>query len=503
MTRLALVLAATCVALAPPAVRADASAPAHAAAEEAAARVLVPADATWRLLEGRAAFPPDWRDLDFDDSSWREAPAGIGYGDEDDATVLDDMAGHYVSIAVRHAFRVSDLGRAAWVELRVDHDDGFVAWLDGVEVARSRLDGDPPAFDALARDHEAGRWSVFEVPREMLTPGRHVLAVEVHNSDLHSSDLSFRAELRAQALEVPEEPRMHEDELPRVAALPAPTEGRRRWTTDHALQLGASRISNYFQSRAGTPKEEVGSGVLGYELTLGREATSGAWTTVRLHVESERFDGLGTTKVLAPSVQRRTAAGRLDLDARLKLDRPAFRLNGQVAQSDTLLLSAGWTGTPSPLAEWQVEATWLSETNDLDPARENEQLEVGAAVRFLPASRRLSPELGVDRGNLRARDGAFDYDQWRWHLSLVSKPGRTTYLSLLLRWTDRDYATGDPTAGNYKRHDERELARALVAWRPTRRYGVVGWASWESGTSSRPNRDFESWTAWAGLALHF
>lgn len=470
-------------------------------AEDAERRVLVPADASWRLLEGREPYPESWREPDFDDSAWREGPAGIGYGDGDDATVLEDMAGSYWSVALRHEFRARFLDSIAWLELRVDHDDGFVAWINGVEVARARLEGDPPAHDAPARNHEAGTWSAFEVPRELLRRGRNVLAVQVHNADLHSSDLSLRAELLGRVLERPDDPLAPDEEPPRLAAEPEGAAGG--WSLGHELRLGAGRISNYFQARAGSPKEEVVTGLLGYELELERRRADGVLLRVRAGVETERFDGLGETKVLDSRFERRTGRTRFDARARLKLDRPAFRLSGQLATSDTLSLGAAWTWRFADPVAWELAADWVDETNDRDPLRENEQLALSAALRFLPGSRTLSPELGVERGRLRARDDSFDHDQWRVRLQLISKPGRTTYLSLLLRWTDREYATGDAAAGNFGRSDRRRLVRGLVAWRPSRLVGVVGWSSWEDGDSSRPNRAFENWTAWAGLSLHF
>ncbi len=41
--------------------------------------------------------------------------------------------------------------------LNMDFDDGFVAWINGVEIARSNLGtvGDYPAYNATAVDHEA------------------------------------------------------------------------------------------------------------------------------------------------------------------------------------------------------------------------------------------------------------------------------------------------------------------------------------------------------------
>jgi len=52
----------------------------------------------WTYFKGTVEPPPDWNTINFDDSSWDSGPTGIGYGDGDDATVLSDMKGNYMSV---------------------------------------------------------------------------------------------------------------------------------------------------------------------------------------------------------------------------------------------------------------------------------------------------------------------------------------------------------------------------------------------------------------------
>jgi hypothetical protein len=69
---------------------------------------------SWRYFKGysEASDPVTaWRRVGFDDSSWLTGPTGIGYGDSDDATVLDDMHDNYISIFMRRTFTVLDHNR--------------------------------------------------------------------------------------------------------------------------------------------------------------------------------------------------------------------------------------------------------------------------------------------------------------------------------------------------------------------------------------------------------
>ncbi|MFT4623140.1 MAG: hypothetical protein ACI8PZ_001796 [Myxococcota bacterium] len=152
----------------------------------------------WTYLEVVAPPPGDWAEPGFDDSGWLLGPSGFGRSDDDDATVL---SAH--TVYVRTGFDVSEdaLADLAALWLHVDHDDGFVAWLNGEEIARDGVEGYPPAWDAWVTDGgqeaqlyqglPAPGFDVLERGSELLRPGRNILAVEVHDSNAESSDLSL------------------------------------------------------------------------------------------------------------------------------------------------------------------------------------------------------------------------------------------------------------------------------------------------------------------------
>ncbi len=169
------------------------------------AEILIEVGDTWKFFRGRTA-PSDpislWRQPDFNDDAWEVGQTGIGYGDGDDQTVLSDMMNSYLAIFTRKAFEVPDPNALGSLFLSIDYDDGFVAHLNGIEVARRNM-GNPGEEFALNVGtpglREAGTPEVIEltVNLGLLVPGTNVLAVEVRNRQLDSSDLSFIPRLTA------------------------------------------------------------------------------------------------------------------------------------------------------------------------------------------------------------------------------------------------------------------------------------------------------------------
>jgi hypothetical protein len=82
------------------------------------------------------------------------------------------------------------------------YDDGFVAWLNGVEVGRALFNGTPAWNSAASTNHDDGVAVVLEefdisALAGLLHSGPNVLAIQGMNSSATSSDLLFSVELAA------------------------------------------------------------------------------------------------------------------------------------------------------------------------------------------------------------------------------------------------------------------------------------------------------------------
>lgn len=163
--------------------------------------MVVASSDTWHYFPGNSEPPAKWANTDFDDASWLSGPGGFGYGDADDRTTISPV----ISVFLRTTFNIIDISNVSWAILHMDYDDGFVAYLNGHEIARSNIGtaGIRPSYDIPAiNNHEAMMYSGGMPERYMiqkdtlkkyLTAGANELAIQVHNISSTSSDLSSNA----------------------------------------------------------------------------------------------------------------------------------------------------------------------------------------------------------------------------------------------------------------------------------------------------------------------
>ncbi len=147
----------------------------------------------WRYFEGRTFPGSDWASLAYDDQDWPEGPAGFGYADGDDQTELD-MRNQYVTLYLRRHFQIEEPNQVAQLTFTVDYDDGFVAFINGLEVARRGVDTGQD-HTTTADNHSAsvdgGAVETIDLATADLQAGDNVFAIEVHNQDIGSSDLTL------------------------------------------------------------------------------------------------------------------------------------------------------------------------------------------------------------------------------------------------------------------------------------------------------------------------
>ncbi len=171
--------------------------------------VLVPEEAPKRAFVPTTDIGSAWRtDMNYDDSGWLAGTAGVGYeratGFEHlfDIDVGSQMYGRNTSCYIRIPFDITPEGLqfAGGLFLKVRYDDGFIAYLNGVEVQRVMFDG-TPAWNSEATSHhpdiDAVEFETFDISNHIsqLRLGQNLLAIHGLNAGATSSDFLISAEL--------------------------------------------------------------------------------------------------------------------------------------------------------------------------------------------------------------------------------------------------------------------------------------------------------------------
>ena len=169
---------------------------------------LVPAGAEWEYNDLGRDLGTGWRGAAYDSASWKKGPAQLGYGDDDVVTVIGygpNASSKYITSYFRHAFFVAEPDRILSASLGLMRDDGALVYLNGREVFRSNMPTGTINYRTLASSTVSGTdestYYEVELAGTDFAKGKNILAVELHQGAVESSDLSFN--LRLDALMTP------------------------------------------------------------------------------------------------------------------------------------------------------------------------------------------------------------------------------------------------------------------------------------------------------------
>lgn len=168
--------------------------------------VWIPASSTWRYLDNGVDQGASWIQPAFVDSGWPSSAGKFGFnsssGNADYATVLSfgsNSANKYPTYYFRKTFVVPTLVGMTNLLLEVQRDDGVAVYLNGADLYRNNLPAGTLAYSQLATNatDNGNTWLTATLPLSGLVVGTNVLAVEVHQSSLASSDCAFDLRLTA------------------------------------------------------------------------------------------------------------------------------------------------------------------------------------------------------------------------------------------------------------------------------------------------------------------
>lgn len=167
---------------------------------------LIPAGSTWKYHDRGNDLGSAWKESVFDDTAWTSGRAQLGYGDGDEITTVGfgpNAANKFPTVYFRKSFQVNGRSSVKGLRLRLLRDDGAVVYLNGLEAYRNNMPEGPILFTTRANATVSGDEELTAfveniiLDHSALREGANVLAVEVHQVNASSTDLSFDLELIA------------------------------------------------------------------------------------------------------------------------------------------------------------------------------------------------------------------------------------------------------------------------------------------------------------------
>lgn len=161
----------------------------------------------WQYLDNGTDQGTQWVATNFDDTAWKSGLAPLGYGFSNIKTTVSygsSSSNKYLTTYFRKHFNIVDAKNIRGVKIQLLREDGAVVYLNGERVINSNMPLQGVNYrtkSSQALNQLAGiNYIVFDLDPSLLKEGDNVFAVEVHQTGITSSDLSFDLQLQLETL---------------------------------------------------------------------------------------------------------------------------------------------------------------------------------------------------------------------------------------------------------------------------------------------------------------
>ena len=164
---------------------------------------LIQKESDWSFHPGGEDLGGNWTSVAYDASNWKTGTGVFGYGDSGVTTeVISEQDPPPVTAYFRKSFELEAIGDWQRLDAELRMDDGAIVHLNGRPLYRANMPAGAILPNTLASGNASfqGQYRRFELPAwalKLLTPGKNVLAVEVHQYRVGSSDMVFDFALTA------------------------------------------------------------------------------------------------------------------------------------------------------------------------------------------------------------------------------------------------------------------------------------------------------------------
>ena len=164
--------------------------------------VLINGGANWKYSDDGQDLGTNWAQPNFDDSSWSNGVARLGYGSSATVTTVDygpEATNKFVTTYFRRSFVVPWNTVITNLNFRLARADGAIVWLNGQEFFRANMPAGPITYTNLALSAMTGYTPYIFYPTNfasaVLLVETNWVTVEVHQSSATNASMGFDMEL--------------------------------------------------------------------------------------------------------------------------------------------------------------------------------------------------------------------------------------------------------------------------------------------------------------------
>lgn len=164
--------------------------------------------AQWRYLDNGTNLGTTWKEVGFNDASWSADTGTFGYGDSwvtkcvnacGTVSCNPSCTNKYITTYFRKTVNIATASFDS-VQISVMRDDGFVLYINGVEVWRDNMPTGTITSSTLAPAAIGGSDENTPITRNFpisaFTDGNNIIALELHQNAGTSSDMTYNMQMR-------------------------------------------------------------------------------------------------------------------------------------------------------------------------------------------------------------------------------------------------------------------------------------------------------------------
>jgi len=159
---------------------------------------LIAMGSNWKYNDGNAMPAANWSATTYSDAAWKSGNAPLGYVLAGVVTTIGYggvPTNKYPTAYFRKTVNITGLATKSNFSITTFVDDGAAVYVNGTEIGRNNMPAGTLLFTTLASGTNNGTNSTYQVPVNLLKEGDNVIAVEVHQGGVTSSDLIFNLSL--------------------------------------------------------------------------------------------------------------------------------------------------------------------------------------------------------------------------------------------------------------------------------------------------------------------